>query len=319
MQLKVQHDKGAWFRAQEAQAAGLAGAALAVGRLDAVIAGMSAGDRRGALRRLALTEIEAMLWAQGSPVRREEIGRDLMEARAGSDLEAMREARWAIRRLEGQGGLADLREFLGLHQVRDPAWQGGAGDPLAARPTGTEFDMAAAEFQAALDPFAGLHDFARAPVARMLWRLADLSPPDLLIEAAVWTGRAMAAPCEALSFLPLGRHGRAVWGGGGAPAEQMAAHLRAVTEGAAEARLHLTRIAEWAEHARRATARIKGDNPAKVIAALAAHPLMSAAMVEEAAGISRMTAERLLNRMQAMGLLREITGTRRFRLWAAMA
>ena len=66
-----------------------------------------------------------------------------------------------------------------------------------------------------------------------------------------------------------------------------------------------------------ATARIKGDNPARVIAELAAHPLLSAAMLEAQTGISRDTAERLLARLRDMGLAREITGGRRFRLWTA--
>lgn len=48
-------------------------------------------------------------------------------------------------------------------------------------------------------------------------------------------------------------------------------------------------------------------------------PLMTTAMVEEQAGISRDTAERLLRGMQRDGLVREVTGTRRFRLWTAAA
>ena len=84
-------------------------------------------------------------------------------------------------------------------------------------------------------------------------------------------------------------------------------------------RLTLRRIADWAEDARRRTATIKGDNPARIIAALAAHPLMSTAMVETAAGTSRATAERLLARMYAQGVVREVTGTKRFRLWTAAA
>ena len=55
-----------------------------------------------------------------------------------------------------------------------------------------------------------------------------------------------------------------------------------------------------------------------MITALAAQPLVSAATVEESAGISRMTAKRLLARMQEMGLIREVTGSRRFRVWSAM-
>jgi DNA-binding IclR family transcriptional regulator len=79
----------------------------------------------------------------------------------------------------------------------------------------------------------------------------------------------------------------------------------------------LDRLTDWAQAAREATAAIKGQNPARIIAALAAHPILHTAQVEDLAGISRDTAERLLSRMRGMGLVREITGARRFRLWAA--
>ncbi|HRM74904.1 MAG TPA: hypothetical protein PLI13_09440, partial [Paracoccus sp. (in: a-proteobacteria)] len=83
-------DAADWRAAQAALAPELALAAQALGRLDEVMAGLDDAARAGATRRLALIETEAMLWAQGRPLRREEIGRDLMEARAGADLEAMR-------------------------------------------------------------------------------------------------------------------------------------------------------------------------------------------------------------------------------------
>ena len=104
-------DASAWFSAEAGQAAELARAAFALGRLEGAVAALEPEARAGANRRLALIEVEAMLWAQGTPLRREEIGRDLMEARAGADLEAMRLARWGIRRLEGQGDARDLRGF----------------------------------------------------------------------------------------------------------------------------------------------------------------------------------------------------------------
>ena len=59
------------------------------------------------------------------------------------------------------------------------------------------------------------------------------------------------------------------------------------------------------------------DREARVIAELAAQPLLSAAMLEAQTGISRDTAERLLARLRDLGLAREITGARRFRLWTA--
>jgi len=306
-------DPDAWISAQAGLAAELARAGYALGRLDGAVAALEPEARPGACRRLALIEVEAMLWAQGTPLRREEIGRDLMEARAGADLEAMRLARWAIRRLEGQGDARDLRAFLGLHRAELQGLEEG----LAARPTGRDFDAAAAEFRDMAGRLAGLAPVARAAALRVLWRLCGLSAPEMLAEPAAWTSRAMAEGCEALRFVPLGRHGRAVWVDAGSPAERLARQLAAVTAAAADARHELARLAEWQARALAAMAGVKGDNPARVIRALAAHPLLSAAMLEDSAGISRDTAERMLARLKSMGLAREITGGRRFRLWMA--
>lgn len=306
-------DAGAWLAAQAGCAADLAGAALAMGRLDQCLAQMPAGTRRGALHRLALLEAEAMLWAQGTPLSRDEIGLDLMAARAGTDLAAMAQARWAVRRLEGQGDPAALRGFLGLHRGEGP----GVAEALAGRPAGADFDAAAEGFAKALAGLSGLHPLARAPAAAVLWRLAGLSPDHAPIESAVWQARMMALPCRALAFLPLGRAGHLGAGGSGDVAGRLARHLAGAARGADEALRHLTAVAAWAGRARMATARIKGDSPARIVAALAARPLMSAAMIEEECGLSRDTAERLLARMARMGLLREATGGRRFRLFAA--
>lgn len=300
-----------WLAAQAQLATELAAAAMAVGRLDGLLAS-SGDDMAGAIRRMAMIEVEEMMWAQGTPLPRDEIGRDLMAARAGTDLDAMAQARWAIRRLEGRGDPADLRGFLGLHRLSDPDPDLPA--PLS-RPGGADFDAAAEGLLQAAAQYGDLHPLARAPALRLLWRRADLSPPDLLAESAVWTARHMAVACEALPFLPLGRLGRGVWIESGDAARRLARHLEAVRRGADAARAQMQRLTEWAGNARRATAPVKGHNLSRVIPVLVAHPLVSAAMVEEGAGISRITAERLLTKMQTMGLIREVTGARRFRLW----
>lgn len=312
-----------WLAAQAGLAVDLAGAALAAGRLEARLTAMEEATRAGATRRLALAEIEEMLRAQGTPLSREEIGLDAMAARAGTDLAAMAQARWALRRLEGQSDPARLRDFLALHRTDDRIGQRDgdrATDPAwAARLSGAAFDAAAADFLEAVEGLSRIHPLARAPAVRMLWRLADLSPGGAGIEAAVWAARDMARATPGLAFLPLGRHGRAIWTDGGPPEARLARHLAAVARGAADACRMLDRLACWAQAAREATAAIKGRNPARIIAALAAHPVLHTAQVEDLAGISRDTAERLLSRMRALGLVREITGARRFRLWAAAA
>lgn len=109
-------DRRPWLAGQAAQASALADAARELGRLEGMLLVLSAAEAAGARERLVYIEVEAMLRAQGLMLGRDEIGRELMEARAASDPEALRLARWAVRRLEGQGVFTDLPAFLGLHR-----------------------------------------------------------------------------------------------------------------------------------------------------------------------------------------------------------
>lgn len=115
----------------------------------------------------------------------------------------------------------------------------------------------------------------------------------------------------------LGAVGRRVWTAGGPVAEGLAGHLAAVARGVRAGREEIRRLEAWAAEARHAAASIRGANAGRVSAVLAAGPLVSAEDVTSGARISRMTAERMLNRMTEMGLIREITGAGRFRLWQA--
>lgn len=307
-------DPQAWRAGQGDCAAALASAAMAVGQLDALVVAMG----QGAVARLAAMETEALLWAAGTPVAADELARDLLDARAGTDIEALQKARWAIRRLSGQGDLIDLRRFLGLHlrsdgrRVESPADRG-----FFARLSDQDFDEAAAELLRDMNGQGALHPIARGAWARTAWTLADLSPEGDVIEAAVWAARVMAEGCTALPFVPLGRAWRRVRQYSGSPVDRLHEHFSAVREGATAARQALLRLQTWVGRATAMTAPIKGDSPAKVIAALTVNPQALTATIEREAGISRDTAERMLVRMQSMGLVREVTGTKRFRVWSA--
>ncbi|MFD2816942.1 hypothetical protein ACFSYD_24965 [Paracoccus aerius] len=291
----------------------LAGAALAVGRLEARLTAMDDKARAGATRRLALVEIEEMLRAQGTPCR---------ERR--SDWTPWRPARaptcrpWP-RPAGPCGGWKASPIPLGC-VTSWPCTGPRTGQSLPgriaprARPLTRRRRISWTRSRAVAPASPGPR--ARG---RMLWRLAELSPDDAAIEGAVWAARDMARATPGLAFLPLGRHGRAIWADGGPPEARLSRHLAALARGAEDACRMLDRLADWAQSAREATAAIKGQNPARIIEALAAHPVLHTAQVEELAGISRDTAERLLSRMRKMGLVREITGARRFRLWVAAA
>ena len=166
-------DPAAWLGAQTAQLYALADASRELGRLEATLAALPADEAVGARDRLALIEVEAMLRAQGLIIGRDEIGLDLLEARSGSDPEALRLARWAVRRLAGQGVLTDLGSFLGLHRHAEADALPAPGFDL--RPRGWEFDAVAAEFRQAADGLSVLHPLVRGPAVLAAWRRAGLS------------------------------------------------------------------------------------------------------------------------------------------------
>lgn len=299
-------DPTEWFAAQGAHAAQLARAAMAVGQLDMLVAEMG----QGAIQRLALREAEALTWAAGTPIALDEIGRDQLQARARTDLAGLQTARWAVRRLMGEGPLDDLRGFLGLHRTA----QNEALQDTAFRLTGQAFDEAEDGFHEARAQLRQAQCFVRAAYERHLWRLAELSPEDRQIEAAVWAGRRMAAECTALTFVPMGQTHRRFRGTG---AHEFGRYLAAIAEGAVGVKAELLRVRTWAKAAKVEAAQIKGDTPARIIDALLAKPLCSTEMVEQAVGVSRDTAERVLRRLHQLGVIREITGNARFRIWSA--
>ncbi|TKW65448.1 MAG: hypothetical protein DI616_14855 [Paracoccus denitrificans] len=60
-------DPAAWRAAEAACAVDLAQAAMAIGRLAGLLASLDETMRAGMIARLALIEVEAMLWAAGTP------------------------------------------------------------------------------------------------------------------------------------------------------------------------------------------------------------------------------------------------------------
>ena len=86
---------------------------------------------------------------------------------------------------------------------------------------------------------------------------------------------------------------------------------------AVRAALSLERLAAWRARAEAETADLQGRTPARLIAALAAQPMLGAAQAEAETGASRAAVQRNLDLLVARGLVREVTGQGRFRVWAA--
>ena len=78
---------------------------------------------------------------------------------------------------------------------------------------------------------------------------------------------------------------------------------------------HLDDVESWAARAAGAMTRLSGKTPPALRAALIEWPLLSAPMAEAMTGSSRAAVQRNLNWMEERGLIREVTGQGRYRMW----
>jgi Fic family protein len=81
----------------------------------------------------------------------------------------------------------------------------------------------------------------------------------------------------------------------------------------------LDRLAAWRQRAEAETADLWGRTPRALIAALSAHPMLAAPQAEAETLSSRAAVQRNLDLLASRGLIREVTGQGRFRVWAATA
>ncbi|MGB0748532.1 MAG: helix-turn-helix domain-containing protein [Magnetospiraceae bacterium] len=118
-------------------------------------------------------------------------------------------------------------------------------------------------------------------------------------------------------FLPLAGGGLSRLRRAGNPQER----LRQFLDGAGAATLaalrHLDQLEAWQERAAHALKGRSGRTPKRLVEILSEWPLVSAPMAEEITGASRAAAQRNLNDFTALGLIREVTGQGRYRVWCA--
>jgi hypothetical protein len=117
-----------------------------------------------------------------------------------------------------------------------------------------------------------------------------------------------------IAFAPLPRLRRPA---GPDPFERLAACLRDIAEGAAEALITLERMQIWRARSEAAIADLSGRTPRRLVAALAARYAVAAPEAARACAVSVSAAQRNFATLTARGLAREITGQGRFRVWTA--
>jgi len=293
-----------WRRAEADHAARLARVAWRLGALDERLKRGPEGWRQ----RLALIEAAELSWFAGDRVAPDRLALWVSMRLCGvqDDTAALARVGWAVRRLTGgPGPEVDLSAFL---DRRDPENMDRQAETFADR-AGGWLDL----MQQATD----LHPITRAGMGFHLWNLAGLGQYGDRMEAAVTAARMAAGEAKGAIFAPLAMGGAGGLRAGGPPIVRLARWLDGMETACLTAMRHLDDIEAWAARAETEMAPLSGRTPRALRAALTEWPLISAPMAEALTGASRAAVQRNLAWMEARGLVREMTGQGRYRMWRA--
>lgn len=302
-------DSAPWCAAQAALARELAEVAGLFGALDQRLRDAPGGWRV----RLALREAADLGWWTGDRLGADRIAL-WVALRIGSteDTEqALARAGWAMRRLSsGPFPVEGLAAFL----ERAPR-------PMAAFGAQIAPEMSLADLAEVMAAGEGLHPGVAAARLFHAWRaLGPSGSAD--IEAAVLAARHGAlmsrTPGQGALFLPLAQTGSDALRGQGDPEAKLAAWLRGAERATLAALLHLDRVAAWRARADMCISDLSGRTPPHLLDLLTAWPQITAPMAETETGASRAAVQRNLAVFEARGLVREITGQGRYRVWSAV-
>jgi hypothetical protein len=294
-----------WRKAEAGNAARLARVAGWLGALDDRLKRGPEGWRH----RLALIEAADLSWFAGDRVGLDRLAlwNSMRLSGVQDDTAALARVGWAVRRLTGgPGPEVDLSAFL---DRRDPENLCIEAEPFADRAGGWTGLMA---------KVGDLHPITRACMGFHLWSLAGLGQQGDRLEAAVTAARIAASEGKGAVFAPLAMGGGGGLRAGGPPAERLSRWLDGMETACLTALRHLDDIEAWSARAEAEMTSLSGKTPPALRAVLTEWPLVSAPMAEALTCASRAAVQRNLAWMQQQGLICEITGQGRFRMWRAI-
>ena len=293
-----------WRKAEAGNAARLARVAGRIGALDDRLRRGPKGWRH----RLALMEAADLSWFVGDRIGPDRLALWISMRLSGvqDDTAALARVGWAVRRLTGgPGPEVDLSAFL---DRRDPENMADEAEPFADRAGGWLDLMVQA---------ADLHPITRACMGFHLWNPAGLGQHGDRMEAAVTAARIAASEGKRAVVAPLAMGGAGGLRAGGPPVVRLACWLEGMGTACLTAMRHLDDIEAWSAYAETEMSPLSGRTPPALRAVLTEWPLVSAPMAEALTGASRAAVQRNLAWMEARGLIREVTGQGRYRMWRA--
>jgi hypothetical protein len=247
------------------------------------------------------------------------------------DAQALYRIGWTVRRLTGgpapltrRSGVGDLETFL---DRRDRPGQGERYDDAKAPSRVVEmaereaFEDRAAGWLAMMNQAEDLHPVTRACMGFHLWHVAELSPVDDPLEAAVTAARVAIAELAPSGSRPGAMFTPIAMGGGGGfratgdPPARLGRWLNAMESATFAALRRLEEIEAWAAAAAGTMAPLSGKTPPMLRDLFTSWPLVSVQMAEKLTGTHRATVQRNIDWMDEQGLVREVTGQGRYRMW----
>lgn len=297
---------GDWRKAEADNAARLARVAGRLGGLDERLRQGPEGWRH----RLALIEAADLSWFAGDRIGPDRLALWIALRLSGvqDDTAALARVGWAVRRLTGgPGPEVDLAAFV---DRRDPENLADEAEPFADR-AGGWLDLIAKA--------ADLHPISRACMGFHMWSLAGLGQHGDLMEAAVTAARIAASEGKGMVFAPVAMGGAGGLRSAGTAADRLVRWLDGMETASRTAMRHLDDIKAWSARAENEMATLSGRTPPVLRAVLTEWPLVSVPMAEAMTGASRAAVQRNMAWMEARGLIREVTGQGRFRMWCARA
>lgn len=162
---------------------------------------------------------------------------------------------------------------------------------------------------------ADLHPITRACMGLHLWSLAGLDQHGHRIEAAVTAVRIATGDASGAIFAPAAMGGAGGLRAAGLPTERLGRWLDGMDSAILTAMRHLDDIELWSSRVQSAMAHLSGRTPDALRKVLTEWPLTSAPMAEVLTGASRAAVQRNLVWLENRGLIREMTGQGRFRMW----
>ena len=293
-----------WAKAEGAHSARLAKVAGRLGALDDRLLRGPNGWRH----RLALIEAADLSWLAGDRVGSDRLALWISMRLSGAqdDPEALARIGWAVRRLTGgPGPKVDLAAFLDRR------------DPENIEDSAERFEDRAGGWLAVMTAASDLHPITRACMGYHLWSMAGLGQHGDQIEAAVTAARIAASDGSGAIFAPLAMGGAGGLRASGLPLERLARWLDGMDSAILKAMRTLDDIEKWTGRAENVMAHLYGRTPVALRKTISQWPLVSAPMAEAMTGASRAAVQRNLAWMEASGLIREVTGQGRYRMWCA--